>query len=310
MKQGAVLLCQQHGSLPANVGNDMDNANSHGLNGELLRYRLWLIELGLSTYTQRAYLSRVQQFFLFLSESGGAAINWNDERELSAAIFSYWESLKQVKKATLGTVNNNLTALDNFCQFIGMKHVKATSLREKTPISMARTLSVEEQVRFLNAVNRRRSRRDKALALILFSTGLKIGECSALNIGDAVLTSHTGKLRVRSSGQKKGSVRELTLDEVTRKALLDWLTERAANLTCQSELPLFLNSQGKRLGIAGIDFLIRSIGWSARVDLSSQILRRTFLVNQVSVGQTADSLAQMAGLSSPQTIRRYVVNQM
>jgi site-specific recombinase XerD len=167
-------------------------------------------------------------------------------------------------------------------------------------------LTPEEQQQFLQAVERRRSARDRALALILFYTGIKIGECFALDVDDVILTSHTGRIKVHSGESKKNACRELVLNEATRKAVLAWLIERSEKSPIGSESALFLNSRGNRLAIAGIDFVIRSIGWNARIGLSAQILRRTFLVNQLKSGQSPCSVAHIAGHKGPETIRRYL----
>ena len=41
---------------------------------------------------------------------------------------------------------------------------------------------MDEEKRFMQAIAQQKSSRDKAIALILFSTGLRIGECARLNI--------------------------------------------------------------------------------------------------------------------------------
>jgi integrase/recombinase XerC len=243
------------------------------------------------------YMARTERSDLTLSE----------ERSLTAAIFEYWAFLKASQNVTKSSMNNNLTAISNFCEYLGLKQLNIKALRENIPVSPHRTLSAEEQNLFLDAVNMRQSSRDQAIALLFFNTGIRIGECVALNVEDVVITAHTGRLIIRPNGSDSCCPRELHLDEATRKALLNWLRNRENLYPNHAENALFLNVRGQRLAIPGLDFVIRSIGWRARLELSAQILRRTFLVNQLNSGvHSSHALAQIAGHKRPETIRRYI----
>jgi site-specific recombinase XerD len=279
------------------------------INRELDSYKNYLFGQGLSANTQRDYVSRLRQFLSFLMESGRRDLDLADRTALSEAVFSYWDFLKNVKKTTAGTLNNNLTAIDSFFHFLGVRHVKATSLRERAETLSTRILSDEELNRFLAAAEKRRSSRDRALALVLVHTGIKISECRALDVDDVVLTSHTCKLIVRNNGRKQSIARELTINDVTRKALLTWLIERSKCTNEDDDPALFLSATKRRLGLAGIDFILRRIGWSANLVVSAQTLRRTFLTNQLISGQTPTKVAMIAGYSGPSTVDRYLVRK-
>jgi integrase len=56
--------------------------------------------------------------------------------------------------------------------------------REDLPQAAPRGLEEKEQVAFLRAVERCPSARDRALAHLLFYTGLRVGECATLNCDD------------------------------------------------------------------------------------------------------------------------------
>src|SRR5262249_4778688 len=101
--------------------------------------------------------------------------------------------------------------------------------------------------------------------------------------------------------------RKLALDEETRIALAGWLTQRSESIGSGKEKALFLNARGDRLAQAGIDFIVRSIGWNANLNLSCQMLRRTFLVRHLQQGQATEHLAQLVGHKTLQATRRYSV---
>ncbi len=66
------------------------------------------------------------------------------------------------------------------------------------------------QERFLRTVERTASSSDQALALLLFYTGIRIGECVALDVDDLLLSARRSQVIVRSG--KGDSYREIPLN--------------------------------------------------------------------------------------------------
>jgi site-specific recombinase XerC len=122
-------------------------------------------------------------------------------------------------------------------------------------------LDTEEQRQFLRAVNRHSSSRNKAIASLLFYTGLRISECVALNREDIALSKRKGQVVIR---QGKGDrYREVPLNSSVRTALSKWLQERKDKFAASTETALFLSRGGKRLSRRSIDALIRRLGQEA-----------------------------------------------
>lgn len=90
----------------------------------------------------------------------------------------------------------SLAAIDHFYEFLGLG--KPTVRREELPQQAPGALSPEDQKRFLRAVERTASSRDQALALLLFYTGIRIGECVALDVDDLLLSARRSQVIVRS----------------------------------------------------------------------------------------------------------------
>ena len=61
--------------------------------------------------------------------------------------------------------------------------------REDLAQAAPRALSPGELRRFLRAVERCESPRDRAIALLLVNTGLRIGECAALDVDDIAVSA-------------------------------------------------------------------------------------------------------------------------
>jgi site-specific recombinase XerC len=105
--------------------------------------------------------------------------------------------------------------------------------REDLPKEAPRALEPEEQKRFMRAVERCTSIRDRAIALLLFYTALRVGERASLDTSDIALSARKGKVPVRAG---KGDLyREVVLNAEAREGLSAWLVERVKRFPDQSE---------------------------------------------------------------------------
>jgi site-specific recombinase XerD len=175
--------------------------------------------------------------------------------------------------------------------------------REDLPQQAPRALTEEEQKRFLRAVERSPSRRDQAIASLLFYTGLRVGECAALDQSDVLVSARKGTVVVRQG--KRDTYREVPLNAAARKALDTWSAERKDRYSNSDDPAFFLNRQGQRLSQRAIDLLLRKLGQEADVTLSAHILRHTCLTNLVRNGTDLVLVAEIAGHRRLETTRRY-----
>ena len=145
-------------------------------------------------------------------------------------------------------------------------------------------------------MERCRSVRDRALALLLFYTALRIGECASLDSDDVALSARKGKVIVRAG--KGDTYREVALNAEAREALSALLPERRQRFAKPDEPALFLNPGGRRLSIRSIDLALRRLGEEADIAVSAHTLRHSCLTNLVLV-------AEIAGHKRLETTRRY-----
>jgi integrase/recombinase XerC len=175
--------------------------------------------------------------------------------------------------------------------------------REDLPQKSPRALKPEEQKAFLRAVERSSSLRDQAVVRLLFYTGLRLSECTALNVDDILVSARKGMVIVRSG---KGELyREVPLNAEVRKSLKDWLKERSERFPHLSEPALFLSLKGRRLSTRAIDLMLCQFGTDVNLDVSAHILRYTCLTNLVRRGNDLVLVAEVAGHKRLETTRRY-----
>lgn len=263
-------------------------------------YGQWLEAQPLAAHTRRTYRVQVGQFCSYLDTSPqDVGDPLSDQHAATYAVRDYRTWLKTVRKAKPSSVNLTLAALDHFYRFLGLDRPRVP--REDLPQAAPRGLEDKEQVAFLRAVERCPSPRDRALAHLLFYTGLRVGECAALNRDDIALSARKGVVIVRSG--KGDAYREVPLNADIRRSLDAYIKVRQAQDS--AEPALFLNVQGQRLSTRAIDLIIRALGRDAGVALSAHILRHTCLTTLVRNGNDLVLVAEIAGHRRLETTRRY-----
>lgn len=158
-------------------------------------------------------------------------------------------------------------------------------------------------------VNKRSGIRDKAILLLLYSTGLRVSELVALNVSDVNLK--TGEFAVIGKGRK---VRTVYLNETAKSALQKYLNVRKDTFK-----PLFLRYSGKelenidddgenlRLTVRSIQRLVKKYALNAgiSVDATPHTLRHSFATSLLSQGADLRSVQELLGHSNLSTTQIY-----
>jgi integrase/recombinase XerC len=268
------------------------------------KYAEWLDNQPLSANTRRTYRAQVRQFCRYLVDYphkyGNPLV---DEHARDYAVRDYKTFLKVQKKRKPATVNLALAAIDHLYSFVSLG--AAAVKREDLPQQAPQALSQAEQKDFLRAVERCGSIRDQAIALLLFYTGLRVGECAALDAADVLVSARKGKVVVRSG--KGDTYREVPLNAAARQAQQDWMHRRKQRMEAEGiETPAyFISRYGERLSTRSIDVVVRKLAKEAGIKLSTHTLRHTCLTNLVRAGHDIVLVAEIAGHRRLETTRRY-----
>lgn len=268
-------------------------------------YSAWLNRQPLSNQTRRAYRSRIKRFQAFLDASGEVLDSLlKSDRELAHILKNYKRYLKQKDKASPATVNAQLTAIDHYLQFLGTKPPEIP--REDLPQAAPEALNKEEQQRLLRAAAGCRRNLDRAVVLLMYYTGIRVGECAALDIDDVFVVGRKRKVIVRNG--KGDFYREIPLNEEAAEALQEWLADRQRRFDGkQTDMALFLNPQGRRMSTASLDLIVRKVGHACGLALSPHKLRHTLLTNLVRNGNDLILVAEIGGHKRLETTRRYTL---
>jgi integrase/recombinase XerC len=271
----------------------------------LTAYSQWLNEQPLALNTRVAYRRNVSQFAIFLQEyppDYGNPLAEHNARDY--AVRDYKTYLKKEHHSKPASVNLALAALEHLYLFLDLGKPQVS--REELPKQAPRALAPDDQKKLLRAIARVPNARDRAVALLLLYTGLRISECCALDKTDVPYSSRKGLVIIRSG--KGDTYREVPLNSEVRNALSLWEEERKRRYRKFEEdqhKALFLNRQGKRLSVRAVDLLLRRLGKEAGLNFSAHILRHTCLTNLVRSGHDLVLVAEIAGHRRLETTRRY-----
>lgn len=284
-----------------NKGSESDQGGLY-----LAAYAQFLTTQPLSVHTRRAYLSRTRLFCTFLQSrpvSYGDPFHAEFARDYAVRDFKSY--LKTSHAAVPASVNLSLAALDHFYHFIGL--AKPQVSREELMHSAPQALSLDEQKHLLRILQTTASARDRAIATLLLYTGLRLGECLALNLEDVIIAERKGRVIVRSG--KGNSYREVPLNSQTRQVLADWKDYRTSHFNGNDKgvVAFFLSRQGKRLTPRATDLRLRHLAAKAGLHFSAHTLRHTCLTNLVRGGHDLVLVAEIAGHKRLETTRRYTL---
>lgn len=269
----------------------------------LEKYQHWLFTQPISQNTRRTYTTRVHQFCTFLYE--GTSAHYGDPlREENArdfAVRDFKTHLLTSKKFSPASVNLSLAALDQFFRFLGLSPARCS--REETAQLAPHALSPSEQKHLLRVLKVSASPRDRAIVLLLLYTGIRIGECVALNLEDISLSMRLPQLKIRSG--KGNSYREIPIGGQLREVLQEWLHVRNKQIKGDEVKALFLNKKGTRMTDRAVDLRLRKLAAQAELTFSAHTLRHTCLTNLVRGGNDIVLVAEIAGHKRLETTRRY-----
>ncbi len=183
----------------------------------------WLAKQPLSDRSRRAYGDQVRNYLGWLEDRGSGSEALSDPAVRDSAVRDYKRWLKRSRKLAPASVNQALASIDALYR---SRHVAAPVIeREQLPGVAPRALSPEEQRRLMRAIERCGVSRDRAIAIMLLHTGLRLGELVSLEVDDVQVSPRKGSVLVWSG--KGDRQRSVPLNSICREALSEWSGGRA-----------------------------------------------------------------------------------
>jgi integrase/recombinase XerC len=208
------------------------------------------------------------------------------------------------------SMQRNLCAIKSFFKYlvreghIGSSPAEAVA-SPKLPKKLPEFMPVDEVFLLLDSVREEglSGARDKAILELLYATGVRVSELTALSVKDLDLTGLTA--RVKGKGKVE---REVVLTSPSAKAVSEYFRERReAGFPPDYEAPVFLNARGGRL----TDRSVRRIldAWLLRAAISRKVsphtLRHTFATHLLGGGADLRGIQELLGHKSLSTTQKY-----
>lgn len=209
------------------------------------------------------------------------------------------------------TIARKVAALRSFHQFLIRERVTdhdPSHLIEHPQLdqTLPKYLSIEEIDALSNAISTKKPQgvRDLALLELLYATGMRISECTQLDIDDIQLTM--GFVRVTGKGQKE---RIIPLNQTAIDRLQTYLQMARAKLMKPGgdEQAVFINQAGKRLTRQGIAKLLKQHAVKAGItkEITPHLLRHSFATHLIENGADLRAVQEMLGHSDISTTQIY-----
>lgn len=222
-----------------------------------------------------------------------------------------WGNPRMTNPTKPGTIKDYHAILRTFFGWLVTEFVLSASPMARIPVPTERADQVQpftlEHVKaLLNAAHKSsHPRRDEAILLLMFDTGLRASEVCGLDCGDIDLQN--GQCLVRSG--KGGKSRLAPFSHDVKRALFGHLNERAG----EPGTPLFVSDRGirsgERLTRSGLAQLFRRLGKAARIEgvrCSPHTMRHSFAIEFLRSGGSGFTLKELLGHTDLGMTNRYV----
>ena len=248
-------------------------------------------------------------------------------RDLEAMLAALPGSLGKIRSADLrehfrqqfqagrapSTINRAIGAARSFCRFLFEEGRLETnpaqalrSIRLGPPLAPKHlTVSEVQLLLSLPDTTTPMGRRDYAILMLLYNTGLRVGELCALIRDDISLPAEgCGLLQVVGKGRR---LHRLPVNRPAADALLAHLADRE-----DTEPALFLNRSGDRFSVRGIALLVnRYLRAAGSTDRSGpHVLRHTFATHALRARPNLRAVQELLGHAWVTTTQRYTHLEM
>jgi site-specific recombinase XerD len=284
-----------------------------------------LADTGHAALTSRRYIPAVRAFLVWFADQNHEP--FTPVRLTPIDLTGYTQQIRRTTKAS--TVNVHVCALRSFCAWL-----TENSYVERNPALRLKSIGMPEPLTpkslkpaHVNALLReaqqtRHAARDYAIVQLMVQTGIRIGECAVLLLGDVQLSERQAQVTIRTG--KGNKTRTVPLNASVRRALAEYLgplwgvepTVKAVATTWAKQpasSPLWHSQKGGALSSRAIGEVVEGL-----VEICSQrklmpsdttphTLRHTFAANYLK-DHPGDlvGLAALLGHSSLETTRIYV----
>ena len=262
-----------------------------------------------SHHTLRAYRSDLEQWLSHLkSRYGQEAVSGFGEFMTPDVLRAWVSDIYDTHEKS--SLSRKLSSVRAFMRFMRAQEWVKKDVGKLVPSPrierrLPKFLKVEQILELLKSPDTTTpvGKRDRALFEILYGAGLRVGEVSALDMGD--IDFSRGWVKVKGKGSKE---RTVPIGAPAIEAVRDYLTVRKCQDGDTGKAPVFVNYRGTRLtprGIARVlsGNLLRAAALNGNI--SPHGLRHSFATHLLAAGADLRSIQELLGHAQLATTQRY-----
>ena len=264
------------------------------------------VERGSSPLTVSAYAADLKDYAQFLEKRGVESLD-DVDREVIVA----YESDLFGRGYAASTVDRHVSVLKGFHRFLvregyARRNPDDTIQLPKAPDRLPDVLSVAQVDAMLSRPldEGPLALRNRAILEVLYGCGLRVSECTGLDLGDAILEE--GYLHILGKGNKE---RIAPISGAALRALRDYLERGRPELVrsyAKSTSAVFLNARGGRLTRQSVHSLVAEAGRFIGVaNLHPHTLRHSFATHMLAGGADLRVIQEILGHSDISTTQIY-----
>lgn len=297
-----------------------ESTSRHNLLGQALQryfYEYLIGQRDLSSETISSYRDTFKLLIRFLAQKRGFQIDGLCVEDLDAScILAFLDDLERRRGNSPRSRNVRLAAIRSFIRYTASSEPLLLSAAQRLlaiPVkrferTVVEYLTREQMQSLLDApdTSTKVGLRDRVLLMLMYNTGARVSEITALRIGDLHLEPGSS-VHIYGKGRKRRSV---PLWRQTLRLLQQWQKE----IDTSSEMPLVPNGRGAPMTRAGVaQRLQRAVAVASVKDLSllkcrisPHTIRHTTAMHLLQSGVDLSAIAMWLGHESIQTTHQYL----
>ena len=233
----------------------------------------------------------------------------HDKRSAAALVeadIRAWVSLMHRRGLSGSSIQRSLSAARSFYNYLGresgrLRNPAASVQAPRQPRQLPKTLDADQVDKYLSFDSKSDlALRDRAMAELFYSSGLRLAELAAIDVSD--IDPHSKLLTVTGKGNK---TRTVPVGRVALEAIQHWLQVRAA--TGGESSPLFTSSRGGRISVRNIQARLKLQGRKAGMhqDVHPHMLRHSFASHMLESSGDLRAVQELLGHANISTTQIY-----
>ncbi len=263
----------------------------------------------MSECTIKAYSSDIKQFLAFLSS------NKEELENITHRTIREFLAHLQNKVYSNKSIGRKLATIRSFFRFLVREGYQKTNptlviSTPKTDKKLPKFLTVENMIKLIEKPDENDvlGIRDRAIFETLYSTGIRVGELTHLDMRDIDFGGGIIKVKGKGNKQRIVPIGDMALDVINRYSdVRDTLSNNKKLDIIEDRQALFLDKWGGRLTSRSIERIVRKhiVGIPKALGITPHTFRHSFATHLLDAGADLRSVQELLGHVSLSTTQIY-----